>query len=140
MELRYLYVGSADTGRDVEAWLRLPGARMRWRFRRVGADVAAIELGGTATVLLADHRPPGSILPIYAVTDLGTTVSELSRQGWLVEHRRLETPEGPAAVVRDPSGTAVALLRVDRPDAMDAAYATTGSAHAVRSDASTVTE
>ena len=42
------------------------------------------------------------------------------------------TPEGPACVLQDQSGGSIALLRVDRPDAMDAAYADSDNSHAVR--------
>ena len=132
MELRYLYVGSSDTGRDVEAWLLVPGARLRWRFQHFGADVAAIDLGTRPAVLLADHRPTGSVLPIYAVEDLDGVIAEIAGRGWTVEAQGFGTPEGPAAVLRDPSGTEIALLRVDRPTAMEAAYAYAGNTHAVR--------
>ena len=132
VELRYLYVGSSDTGRDVEAWLLAPGARLRWRFQHFGADVAAIDLGARPTVLLADHRPTGSVLPIYAVDDLDDVITALAERGWTVEAQGFGTPEGPAAVLRDPSGTELALLRVDRPTAMEAAYASADNTHAVR--------
>ena len=135
VELRYLYVGSSDTGRDVDAWLGLPGARLRWRFRHFGADVAAIGVDTGPAVLLADHRPTGSILPIYAVVDLEPVLDALERIGWTIEARALGTPEGPAAVARDASGTEIALLRVDRPGAMEAAYASSDNTHAVRPDA-----
>jgi hypothetical protein len=120
VELRYLYVGSSDTGRDVDAWLHLPGTRMRWRFQHFGADVAAIDLGLAPTILLADHRPTGSILPIYSVPDLESVLDALKDQGWTVEASGIGTPEGPAALVHDASGTVLALLRVDRPGAMEA--------------------
>ncbi len=94
MDLRYLYVGSSDTGRDVAAWLAVPGAQMRWRFRHFGADVAAIDLGSAPTVLLADHRPPGSVLPIYAVVELDGVRDALERHGWTVEATSIGTPEG----------------------------------------------
>ena len=42
------------------------------------------------------------------------------------------TPEGDASVLRDASGVAIALLQVDRPDAMDDAYASEDNTHAVR--------
>jgi hypothetical protein len=57
VELRYLYVGSSDTGRDLDAWLSLPGAAARWRFRPFGADVAAVELVAIVKNVLAGHRP-----------------------------------------------------------------------------------
>ena len=122
VELRFLYVGSADTERDLPSWLALPGARLRWRFQQFGADVAAIDVGQPPVVLLADHRPPGSVLPIYAVDDLDTTGDELGQAGWVEVMGPMGTPEGPASVWRDTSGSTIALLRVDRPDALDRAY------------------
>jgi hypothetical protein len=44
----------------------------------------------------------------------------------------VETPEGPAAVVHSASGTEVALLQVERPDAMERAFAAEDNIHAVR--------
>ena len=128
MELRYLYVGSPDTEVAVASWLRLPGARLRWRFRRFGADVAAVDLGTPPVVLLADHRPPGSVLPIYAVADLDAALAALG-DGWVVEGGPMGTPEGPACVVRNPGGAAIALLQLDRPDALDGAF-TAANPHA----------
>ena len=132
MELRYLYVGSTDTERDVAAWLRLPHARLRWRFQHFGADVAAIDLGARPFVLIADHRPAGSVLPIFAVHDLEAEVETLSGNGWERELGPMGTPEGPACVLHDESGVAIALLRVDRPEAMEASFADAGNSHAVR--------
>src|SRR6478735_1455503 len=45
VELRFLYVGTTDTGRELTRWLAVPGARLRWRFQHFGADVAAIDTG-----------------------------------------------------------------------------------------------
>jgi hypothetical protein len=132
VELRFLYVGSSDVTRDLDAWLGVPGARVRWRFRHFGADVAAIDLGSPPLVLLADHRPTGSILPIYAVDDLSARVAALTAQEWELELGPMGTPEGDASVLRDASGVTIALLEVVRPDAMDAAYANTDNPHAVR--------
>jgi hypothetical protein len=137
VQLRYLYVGSTDTELDTAAWLRIRGARLMWRFRHFGADVAAIDLGSPPRVLIADHRPPGSVLPIYAVDDLDATLALLGGQGWTLEVGPMGTPEGPACVLRpsggkDGSGGAIALLRVDRPDAMETSYADKGNTHAVR--------
>ena len=42
------------------------------------------------------------------------------------------TPEGPATVLADAGGATVALLRVDRPGAMDDAYDDDANGHAVR--------
>jgi predicted enzyme related to lactoylglutathione lyase len=132
VQLRYLYVGSTDTERDVAAWGAAPGAVVRWRFRRFGADVAAVDLGTPPVILVADHRPAGSVLPIYAVDDLDAAVDELAAHGWRVVARGMPTPEGLAAVLQDGSGVEVALLAVERPFAMDAAYAEDASPYAVR--------
>lgn len=123
MELRFLYVGSTDTERDLAQWLAVPGAQLRWRFQNFGADVAAVDLGSRPLVLIADHRPAGTVLPIYAVDDLDATGAELREGGWTLELGPVGTPEGPAAVWEDGSGTTIALLRVERPDMMDSAYA-----------------
>jgi len=132
MQLRFLYVGSEDTEADLAAWMRVPGTTMRWRFRHFGADVAAVDLGGPPLVLIADHRPAGSVLPIFAVGDLVGATAELVEGGWRVEVGPLGTPEGDATALVDPSGTAIALLEVTRPDALDVAYADEANTHAVR--------
>lgn len=123
VELRFLHLGSDNTEEDLAAWLALPGARLRWRFDAFGADAAAVDLGTGPLVLLADHRPAGSVLPIYAVADLDEATDSLVAGGFTRHAGPLGTPEGPATVLLDPSGTALALLRVDRPGAMDDAYA-----------------
>ena len=127
-----MYVGSEDTEADLAAWLRLPGARLRWRFRHFGADVAAVDLGAPPVVLVADHRPPGSVLPIYATSDLDATVGVLDGAGWTLELGPMGTPEGPASVLSNASGTHIAVLQVDRPDVMDAAYDDPANTKAVR--------
>jgi len=132
MRLRYLYVGSSDTERDLAAWLSIPDATLRWRFQHFGADVAAVDLGSAPAVLIADHRPSGTILPIYAVDDLDVAVAALEGHGWTVHEHSLGTPEGLASVVSDPTGTHIALLQVERPNAMEAAYASEDNTHAVR--------
>lgn len=132
MELRYLYVGSSDIGADLAEWLGLPSAILRWRFRHFGADVAAIDLGAQPRVLLADHRPPGSVLPIYAVEDLASTSEALCAGGWRLDAGPMGTPEGLASVLRSAGGGSIALLKVDRPDAMDHAYHDATNEHAVR--------
>src|SRR5689334_5678880 len=114
MELRYLYVGSPELDAALASWLTLPGARLRWRFRRFGADVAAVDLGTPPLVLLADHRPAGSVLPIYAVADLDAALAALG-DGWVVDTGPMGTPDGPACAVRHAGGSVIALLQQDRP-------------------------
>ena len=132
MELRFLYIGSDDTERDLAVWLALPGATLRWRFQAFAADVGAVDLGAPPLVLVADHRPAGSVLPIYAVDDLEAATADLTTSGWSHDAGPMGTPEGPATVLCDGSGTHVALLQVDRPGAMDSAYADSSNERAVR--------
>jgi hypothetical protein len=128
VELRYLYVGADDTEAELPAWLGAAGrTEPRWRFQAFGADVAAVDLGATPAVLVADHRPSGSILPIYAVDDLDATRDALEDAGWRVEGPAAGTPEGPTVLLVSPSGIEIALLRVDRPTAMEGAYADPGN-------------
>jgi hypothetical protein len=132
--LRYLYVGSTDIDRDIATWSAMPGARVRWRFQHFGADVAAVDLGPPPVILLADHRPPGSVLPIYAVDDLESAVAEMKATGWTVHERSFGTPEGLASLLGAPGGAEIALLQVDRPAAMETAFADERNTHAVRTD------
>jgi hypothetical protein len=131
VELRYLYLGSSNTEADVARWLAVPGTSLRWRFRHFGADVAAIDPGSRPVLLIADHRPAGSVLPIYAVDDLDVARLGLEHGGWELDLGTAGTPEGPACVLRSPGGVAIALLRVDRPEAMEAAYADGSNTHRV---------
>jgi predicted enzyme related to lactoylglutathione lyase len=112
--------------------MAMPGARLRWRFHAFAADVAAVDLGGAPLVLLADHRPAGSVLPIYAVADLDDATDAMVAGGRTVQVGPMGTPEGPATVLADAGGATVALLRVDRPGAMDDAYDDDANGHAVR--------
>ena len=132
MILRYVYVGSSDIAHDIATWSDLPGASLRWRFQHFDADVAAVDLGSPPVVLLADHRPPGSILPIFAVDALEASVTAMEGDGWSVEERSFGTPEGPAALLRSPGGSQIALLQVDRPQAMENAFEDADNTHAVR--------
>ena len=130
-ELRFLYVGVDDTEAALGPWLDGLGARLRWRFQHFGADVAGLEVGTGPLVMLADHRPAGSVLPIWAVDDLAGASRGLTDRGWTVAGP-LGTPEGDAIVATGPDGVEVALLEVVRPGAMDGAYADESNSHRVR--------
>jgi len=130
-ELRFLYVGVDDTPAAVDQWVAATGAVMRWRFQRFGADVAGLEIGGGPLVLLADHRPTGSVLPIWSVGDMAAAMAGLTAAGWQVEGP-MGTPEGDAAVATSTDGTEVAILEVVRPGALDHAYADHDDTHRVR--------
>lgn len=129
-ELRFLYVGVDDTDRAVQLWTGGLGGRVRWRFQHFGADVAGIDLGSGPLVLLADHRPTGSVLPIWSVPDLDDARLRLTAEGWAVTGP-MGTPEGDAALATSAEGVEVALLEVVRPGAMDGAFADTTNTHRV---------
>jgi hypothetical protein len=107
-----------------------------WRFQAFGADVAAVRMGGPGdtgpVILLADHRPVPSVLPIYAVESVPAMVHWLAATGWAERATRVEVPDGPCLVVADLSGNEIGLLQQDRPDAMPSAYVDATNARAVR--------
>lgn len=119
--LRFLYVGAGPTDDAVEGWVDQLGARPRWRFQAFAADVAGVTFGDGPLVLLADHRPAGSVLPIWQVDSLAAVRAELAGTDAHVEGP-LGTPEGDALVV-EIGGVELALLEVVRPGAMDQAFA-----------------
>jgi hypothetical protein len=130
--LVYLYVGSSDVGLDLAFYRDQLGGELAWRFRAFEAEVAAVRLGDGPLVLLADHREPPSVLPIWAVEDLDRAVSRLEAAGWRDGHRRVEVPDGPCLVLSDPSGNQVALLERVRPAALEKAWRDPANPRAVR--------
>ncbi len=121
--LRFLYVGVEDTDAALGGYLDALGGVLRWRFQRFGADVAGVEVGDDTLVLLADHRPTGSVLPIWAVDDLDALARRLTDGGVAVAGPD-GTPEGSVIVAAMPGAGAheVAFIQVERPDALDGAY------------------
>lgn len=115
----YLYVGSSDVGRDLGFYRDRLGAELVWRSEGFGAEVAAVRLGDGPLVLLADHRPAPGALPIWAVEDLDEELGRLRAAGWEEGVRRVEVPDGPCAVLVDPSGNEIALLERVRPGVME---------------------
>lgn len=130
--LRFLYVGTADTARDARWYVEKAGARKVWHMRAFGAEVAALDLGAGPLLLLADHRKPGTVLPIYAVDDLKATVAAMAKAGWEPEGPLFEVPNGPCRMFKDPSGNEVCLMLETRPGAMESAYADPDNPNAVR--------
>jgi predicted enzyme related to lactoylglutathione lyase len=123
IELVYLYVGSNDVDSDVRFYCEGLGAELVWRFQAYEADVAAVRLAEGPLVLLADHRPAPSVLPIWSVRDLEAASAELERAGWADSGTQVEVPDGPCLVLTDPSGNQLGLLHRIRPDAMGSSHA-----------------
>jgi predicted enzyme related to lactoylglutathione lyase len=132
-ELTYLYVGTDDVDRDEAFYAEALGATRVWRFRAFSTDVAAVRLGtGPPLVLLAEHRPVPSCLPIWAVADLDAAVARLEASHYACHGETVGTPDGPVHVFRDPSGNEIGLLRPDRPGALEGAYRDPDNTNAVR--------
>lgn len=131
--LRFLYVGVDDTEATLAGYVGALGGVLRWRFQRFGADVAGVEVGDDTLVLLADHRPTGSVLPIWAVDDLDGLHRRLADRGLSVAGPE-GTPEGSVIVAAMPGAGdhEVAFIQVERPDAMDAAYVDQQNPYRVR--------
>ncbi|HYO55911.1 hypothetical protein [Archangium sp.] len=129
--LRYLYVGSVNVEKDLAFHQEVLGGEQVWRFRKFGADVAAVRHQEGPLVLLADHRPAGSVLPLYAVEDLEALRAALVGGGLRVGHT-VATPDGPCLLVENASGFAFGALEEQRPRALEAAYADPRNEAAVR--------
>jgi predicted enzyme related to lactoylglutathione lyase len=130
--LAYLYVGTADFDRDAAFYERVLGAARVWAFHAFGARVAAFRLCGGPLLLLADHRPAPSCLPVFAVADLEAAAAGLKARGWQSDGDVFEVPNGPCLRFTDPSGNQFAILQDDRPDAMERAYADPANPNALR--------
>lgn len=132
-ELAYLYMGTDDVDASLAFYTEALGAQFVWRFRAFATDVAAVRFGsGRPFVLLAEHRPTASCLPIWSVADLDTAIAALAHAGFAARGETVGTPDGPVHVVADPSGNQLGLLRPDRPGALEAAYADPTDTNAVR--------
>jgi predicted enzyme related to lactoylglutathione lyase len=116
--LAYLYVGSKDVERDLGFYLKGLGAELVWRHEAMGTEVAAVRMGPDPLVLLADHRPVPSVLPIWECPDLDAAVEALEASGWRGTESRVEVPDGPCVVLEDPSGNQLALLDRVRPNVL----------------------
>lgn len=116
--LKYLYTGSKDFAKDLAYYRDVLGARVVWNFHEFGAHVAAVEVGEGPLILLADHRPAPSMMPVFVVGDLEATVRALRKRGWRELQGPLEIPDGPCYTFQDPSGNEVAIFQNDRPDAL----------------------
>ncbi len=129
--LAYLYVGTDDVARDVEFYERALDANLVWRFKAFDTEVAAVRVGAGPLVLLAEHRPAPSCLPIWTVDDLDVETARLAGSGFELNGETVGTPDGPVHVFRDPSGNEIGLLRAERPGALETAYADPTHANAV---------
>jgi catechol 2,3-dioxygenase-like lactoylglutathione lyase family enzyme len=117
--MAYLYVGSADVEGDLAFYRDRLGAEVVWDRQAMGTHVAAVRLGEGPLVLLADHRQPGAVLPIWTVDDLDGVQAVLRERGWTGPATRVEVPDGPCLLLADPSGNEVGLLQQVRPGILE---------------------
>ncbi len=115
----YLYLGSGDVGSDLGLWRDKLEGQVVWHHRSTGTEVAAVRVGDGPLVLLADHRPPGTLIQIWEVDDLERAVAELEARGYQGPVTQVEVPDGPCALLRDASGNEIGLLHRTRPGAME---------------------
>ena len=132
--LRFLYIGTADFDRDLAHYREILGARLVWHFEHFGAKVAAVSMGEGPLLLLADHRPAPSCMPVFQVENLAAAARALKARGWRPLGSRFEIPNGPCLRFDDPSGNPFALFEDQRPEAMPRAYADPENARAVHAD------
>ncbi len=115
--LDYRYVGTSRFQRDLEYCRDVLGAPLLWNLEGFGAHVAAFRLGKGPLLLLADHRPAPSCMPLYRVRNLKETAKDLRKRGWKPDGRPFEIPNGPCYVFDDRSGNRLGIFRNDRPQA-----------------------
>ncbi len=114
--LEYLYVGTSDFERDLAYYRDVLKADLVWNLTGFGAHVAAFKVGRGPMVLIADHRPAPSCMPVYAVEDLDATVKVLKKRGWKPQGGRIEIPNGPCYAFEDPSKNRFAIFENVRPN------------------------
>lgn len=115
-DLKYLYLGTAKFDEDVAFYGSVIGAETVWNFANFGARVAAFKVAKGPLLILADHRPSPSCLPVFAVDDLDATVAELKSRKWKPESGPIDIPDGPCYLFRDRSGNQLAVFGNVRPN------------------------
>lgn len=118
-KLRFLYCGSSDLDRDFALYRDTLGAKVLWDVRAFGARVAALDVGPGPQLLLADHRPPGTVMPVYEVADLKSAAKQAVKAGATAEGKTFGIPNGPCRLFKDGSGQEFALFEDVRPGAME---------------------
>ncbi len=113
--LRFLYVGVANFEQDLAFYQEQLGAARVWQFASFGARVAALRLGDGPLLLLADHRPAPSCMPIYEVADLE---SDAPGAGGALRFLYVGSDRGRCLLPGEfPAGSPARTLRRGRPPA-----------------------
>ena len=117
-DLKYLYVGTSRFDEDLAYYRDVLGAEEIWNFEEFGARVAALRVAKGPLLLIADHRPAPSCLPVFGVPDLDAAVAALESRGWRADSGPFGIPDGPCYLFSDRSGNQLALFGNVRPDAL----------------------
>lgn len=124
--LAYLYLGTGKFADDLAYYRDVLGAPLVWHFNKFGAQVAAFRVAAGPLLILADHRPAGTCMPVFAVDDVEATTASLRARGWHPDAGPFEIPDGPCYTFTDRSGNSFAVLGRSRPGALEAAYQNRG--------------
>jgi predicted enzyme related to lactoylglutathione lyase len=117
-DLKYLYVGTRAFEEDRAYYRDVLGGEEIWHFEEFGARVAAFRVAAGPLLLIADHRPSPSCLPVFGVDDLKATVERLTARGWRADSGPFEIPDGPCYLFSDRSGNSLAVFGNVRPNAL----------------------
>ena len=109
-DLKYLYVGTSRFDDDLEYYRDVVGRR--------NPRVAALRVAAGPLLLIADHRPAPSCLPVFGVDDLDAAVTSLKARGWRPDSGPFGIPDGPCYLFSDRSGNQLAIFGNERPDAL----------------------
>ncbi len=120
--LKYLYIGSDHFEDDLAYHRDVLGAQLVWNFFAFDAHVAAFRLGEGPLVLLADHRPPRTCIPLFIVEDAKETARTLKKRGWKPTAGPFGIPDGPCYTFQDPTGNLYGFFQDDRPDVLEQEY------------------
>lgn len=123
-ELRYLYVGTDNVERDARLFGEALGGQLLGLVNHMGTSVAAVEVGQGPLVLFADHRPSGSVIPIWVVESIEDAESSLLAAEPEIDLSSVELPDGPCLLVDIPSGARFALIEIVRPGAFKRVFGT----------------
>jgi hypothetical protein len=119
-DLKYLYVGTSRFDEDLAYYRDVVGAEEVWNFEEFGARVAALRVATGTLLLIADHRPAPSCLPVFGVADLDAAVAGLESRGWRADSGPFGIPDGPCYLFSDKTGNQLAIFGNVRPDALSA--------------------
>ena len=120
--LEYLYVGTSRFEDDLAFYRDVLGAELVWNFEKFGARVAAFRVAAGPLLLIADHRPAKSCMPVFGVTDIEATISALRARGFVPLAGPFGIPDGPCYLFADRSGNQLAVFGNERPNVLVAAY------------------